>query len=153
MIGSSHWIHVRSGDCRLTEMLACQEAVGDCTPSVWRPGDRPVEQRTPEGARYRFESRISPWQRARERLDELRSLVTLARLLPEELGLAFEFPGPHRGIQTAETIVWAAAGAGGVLARTAHSYPPEGLVVFSATNIRFSNARTGSGRRGLVATH
>ena len=152
VIGSSHWMEVRSGHTRLTEMLACHPAPAGRPAAVWRPGDSAVEQCSRNGGRYRFEARIAPWERIRAEMARLRELVAVASLAPQEVGLAYEFPCPHGGLQRAETLVWAAVTEDGVSARTAHSYPSEGLVVLSATDIRLAAVSRDRLERDLVAS-
>lgn len=119
---------------------------------MWRPGGSPVEARTRTGGLYRFEARIAAWERLRAELAELRELVAVASLVPTEVGLAFEFPCREDGLQRAETLVWAAVTEDGVSARSAHSYPSEGLVVISATDIRLAAAPRDRLERDFVAS-
>ncbi len=138
VIGSSHWMEVRSDGLRVTELLACHEAPDGRQRAVWSPGERPLHVTVREGVRYRFAASVDPLPGASDDLARLRESVGLAALVPCELGLSFEYPGPGPGRVTSETLVWAAVEEDGVLARTAHAYPSEGVVVLSSTEIRLA---------------
>ena len=140
VIGSSHWMEVRAGTFTITEMLACQPVTARRALAVWRPGEAGIDRTLEELARYRFAAEIVSAGEAEAGLIHLRGLIDLAGMLPTEVGLAFEFPTLDSGPFAAETLVWAAATAEGVSARTAHSYPSEGLVVLSRTDILFAPA-------------
>lgn len=152
VIGSSHWMEVRFHGLRVTEMLACHEAPDGLQQAVWRPGERPLEVQVGDGAHYRFAASLDSLPGAGDDLARLRQSVGLAALVPCELGLSFEYPGPGPGRATSETLVWAAVEEDGVLARTAHAYPSEGLVVLSSTVIRLAAGPRGRGRAALPAS-
>ena len=152
VIGSSHWLAVRIGGVGLTEMLACRTAPAAKPLAVWRPGEAAVEFAVKGGARYRFEAEVVPQSQAASQLHRLRELISFATLVPEEVGLQFEFPSPEGEFGSAETLVWAAATAGSVKARTAHCYPSEELVVLSTTEIRRAVATQLLAQRELLAS-
>ena len=152
VIGSSHWMEVRMARVALTEMLACRFAPKGEPLAVWRPGESAVELTVKDGARYRFEAQVVPLQEAAAELCRLRELIGFTALVPSEIGLKFEFPPPEGGSGAAETLVWAAATARGVKARTAHCYPSEELVVLSSTQVRLAAATQPLAERELVAS-
>ncbi len=136
IIGSSHVMEVRGRALALTELLACEAPSRGRPVALWKPGDPVVEYRGIRDARYRFEASLVDWNRSGEQLDFLRYLIDHATGSSSELGLSYRFPDAFDGDRAAETLVWAAATDGGVLARTAHSYPSEALVVLSVTTIQ-----------------
>ena len=153
VIGSSHWMEVRmDGGVALTEVLACQPASAGRTLAVWRPGEAAIESAVRDVARYRFEAQVVSRDLADAELSRLRRLIGFASLVATEVGLAFEFPTAAGGSGTAETLVWAAATAAGVTARTAHSYASEGLVVLSSTEIQLAAANRQRAGYELVAS-
>lgn len=152
VIGSSHWMEVRMGGVALTEMLACRTAPAGEPLAVWRPGEAAVEFTVKGGARYRFEAEVVPRSQAAAELRRLRELIGFANLVPAEVGLRFEFPSPEGESGSAETLVWAAATAGNVKARTAHCYPSEELVVLSTTEIRRAVATQQLAQREILAS-
>lgn len=152
VIGSSHWMEVRTGTLTITEMLACQPASAKSALAVWRPGEAGIEQALEEVARYRFAAQVVSAREAEAGLIHLRELIDLAGMLPTEVGLAFEFPTLDSGPFAAETLVWAAATAEGVSARTAHSYPSEDLVVISRTEIHLAPAARQRATKELAAS-
>ena len=152
VIGSSHWMEVRSGTFAMTEMLACQPAIAKRALAVWRPGEAAIERAVGEVARYRFAAQVVSAGEAEAGLIHLRELIDLAGILRTEVGLAFAFPTLDSGPFAAETLVWAAATAEGVSARTAHSYPSEGLVVLSRTDILLAPAARRPPTKELAAS-
>ncbi len=140
VIGSSHLIEVRRGALALTELLAC-EAPSSAQPLVlWQPGDSAIEYAVRGELRYRFEASVLGRDRSTVELRQLRDLIIGAGRSVSEVGLANRFPSAVDGPSAAETLVWAAARPQGVIARTAHSYPSEGLVVLSSTKIQLAAA-------------
>lgn len=140
VIGSSHVMEVRSGTLALTELLAC-EAPSSAQPlAFWRPGDAAIEYAARGQLRYRFAASVLERNDSSAELSQLRQLVRDAGRSPVEVGLAYRFPSAVNGPWTAETLVWASAKPRGVIARTAHSYPSEGLVVLSSTSIQIAAA-------------
>lgn len=152
VIGSSHWMEVRAPSFAITEMLACQRAPGGRAFAVWRPGEAAIKHELKGGARYRFEAEVVSMEEAEGRLTALRELLDLARMVQSEVGLAFEFPTLETGPCGAETLVWAAVTEEGVTARTSHSYPSEGVVVLSRTDIRLASAACRSLPREFAAS-
>ena len=150
VIGSSHVMEVRSGSLALTELLAC-EAPASAQPLVlWQPGDSAVEYAARGEACYRFDARVLGLEKSAVELGELRGLIRGACLSATEVGLAYRFPSGIDGPWTAETLVWAAAMPEGVMARTAHTYPSEGLVALSWTRIELVAAVRDAGVSGLA---
>ena len=135
VIGSSHVMEVRSGSLALTELLACDAPASAQPLAHWRPGDSAVEYAARGEACYRFDASVLGLKGSSVELGRLRDLISRAGLSPSEIGLAYRFPSGFDGPWTAETLVWAAATSEGVIARTAHTYPSEGLVVLSWTRI------------------
>ena len=152
VIGSSHWMEVRGGTFAITEMLACQPATAKRALALWRPGEAAIERAVEEVARYRFAAEVVSAEEAEAGLIHLRELIDLAGMLRTEVGLAFEFPTLDSGPFAAETLVWAAATAEGVSARTAHSYPSEGLVVLSRTDMLLAPAARQRPTKELAAS-
>lgn len=136
VIGSSHALVIRNGSLVLTELLAC-EAPASAEPLVrWQPGDSAIEYARSDQVRYRFDASVVGLGHAAPELDHLRGLVDHAHLAASEIGLAHRFPSGSEGPWAAETLVWAAASSDGVVSRTAHAYPSEGLLALSWTTIR-----------------
>ena len=140
VIGSSHWIEIRAGELVLTEMLACQPAPAGRPIAVWRPGEAGIDKIVRDAVRYAFDAQVQSRVDATAELVRLREGIDRAHARTAEVGLAFNFPTPDGGGGAAETLIWAAATGSGVAARTAHSYPSEGLVVVSRTEMRLAPA-------------
>ena len=148
VIGASHWMSVRAGEAHLTEMLSCLPVPAGRTIAVWRPGEAAVDHEIRNGGAYRFSAELVGRESAEAYVHCLRGMVAQAATLPSEAGLRFGFPGPADGSPGAETLVWASIVRDGVRARTAHSYPSEGLVVLSSTEILLpARGREGKQRR------
>ena len=148
IIGASHLIEYRIGDEVLTEILACQgKELG-----LWRPGDGPVELDLEPGQQYRFECETRSSSEAQSELARLREPPAPD---DQEFALSFRFPSQHSSAVQAETLVrvrtWPEPP--GLLSRdssrdrptaevrTAHSYPGEGLVILSRSEISFALVR------------
>ncbi len=151
VIGSSHVMEVRGRDLALTELLACEQLSRDGPVATWAPGDPGVEYLGIPNRRYRFEASVTDMRRSSEQIDALRFLIDRAREMPTQLGLSYRFPGGMNGSHAAETLVWAAATEGGVVARTAHSYPSESLVVQSLTTIELAEVAPVDADLGVLA--
>ena len=139
VIGSSHLIEVRLGRTVFTEMLACGPGPSGSVDADLDPGWGAVERVIGNGGCYRFQARTLEWPRPRAELERLRERVCRCAANSSEVGLAYRFPdGAAAGIgeYPPETLVFAAARENTVVARTAHCYPSEGLVVLSASEIR-----------------
>ncbi len=150
VIGSSHVMEVRSGSLALTELLAC-EAPASVQPLVlWQPGDSAVEYAPRGEASYRFDARVLRLEKSVAKLGALRDLIRGAGLSANEVGLAHRFPSGIDGPWAAETLVWAAAKPEGVIARTAHTYPSEGLVALSWSRIELATAARDVEEAGLA---
>lgn len=150
VIGASHLIEVRTGGSVFTEMLACRPAPSAAPAAEVAPGRGEVERTLPCGARYRFRARTVAWPQPQEALERLRERIRRCAAEPSEVGLTYRFPGgPVSADYSAETLVFAAARADAVVARTAHCYPSEGLVVLSSSRIALrpvdSGRRAGEG--------
>ena len=152
VIGSSHWMELRAGDLVLTEMLACQPAPAGRPLEVWRPGEAGIDRIVRSAVRYAFDARVLSRADASAELVRLSNGIGGAHARPAEVGLAFEFPAPDGGECGAETLVWAAVTGSGATVRTAHTYPSEGLVVVSRTEMRLALAgRAATGLAELAA--
>ncbi len=138
IIGSSHVLEVHARDFSLTELLACEPLSRGCPVALWAPGDPVVEYTGIPDARYRFEASVMDSNQSSAELPELRRLIDHAEGKPHELGLSYRFPGAGGQGSVAETLVWATAIDGAVVARTAHSYPSEALVVMSLSEIQLA---------------
>ena len=151
VIGASHVMEVRSGSLALTELLACA-APEDAQPLAWwQPGDSAVEYAAHDAVRYRFDAQVMDLERARATVRQLRGMIRRADRSPSEIGLAHGFPSGSNGLWTAEPLVWAAVRLGGVVARTAHSYPSEGLVALSESSIVLPSREKAAQRALAVA--
>ncbi len=139
IIGASHLIEYRVGDEVLTEVLACQSTE---QPGLWRPGDGAVELDLRSERTYRFNCQTATLDSAELALAALRQQP--ARPSPSEFSISFEFPSAQGSDLQAETIV--AARFDGprrsATIRTAHSYPGEGLVVLSQSEVCPALVRT-----------
>ena len=150
VIGTSHVMEVRSGSLALTELLACDAPASTRPVVLWQPGDSAVEYVGRGDACYRFDANVLGLERSADELSQLRKLIRGARMSSTEVGLAYRFPSGIDGPWTAETLVWAAAMPGGVVARTAHTYPSEGLVALSRTRIELVVAARDGEEAGLA---
>ncbi len=150
VIGSSHLIEVSAGGMVFTELLACRPAPAAVPDAEVAPGPGRVERVLANGGRYRFDGRTVAWPQPRLDLDRLRDRIRGSQSDPGAVGLAYRFPGSAGGVDyAAETLVFAAARSRGVVARTAHCYPAEGLVVLSSSEITFLADRSaGKGHSG-----
>jgi len=142
IIGASHLIEYRVGDQILTEILACQGA----DDGLWRPGDGPVELDLQLGRKYHFECET---RSANESQSELTLLRKPLECSASQFALSFRFPSEHSSAVQAETLVrvrtWreplglpsrdTVESRPAAEIRTAHSYPGEGLVVFTRSAI------------------
>lgn len=135
VIGASHVMEVRRSSLALTELLACDAPPAAQPLVLWQPGDTAVEYAGWNSLSYRFEASVLELDNAGDQLPDLRDLIRHANQSRSQIGLAFRFPSRVDGPWTAETLVWAAVHPEGVTARTAHSYPSEGLVAISSTTI------------------
>lgn len=152
VIGSSHALVIRNGSLVLTELLAC-EAPASAEPLVrWQPGDSAIEYAGGDRIRYRFDASVVSLGQAAPELDHLRGLVDHAHLAASEIGLAHRFPSGSEGPWAAETLVWAAASSNGVVSRTAHAYPSEGLLALSRTTIRLPAVQQHGRSTGLAVS-
>lgn len=140
VIGSSHVMEVRAQDFSLTELLACQAPANGHAAAFWKPGDPQVEYVGGGEVRYCFDARMVAWPRARGELAILRGLIERSVEVRSELGLSCQFPVVRDGHHAAETLVWAAVTGQRVVARTAHSYPSESLVVLSTTAVHLTRS-------------
>lgn len=151
VIGASHVMEVRSGSLALTELLACAAPENAQPVAWWQPGDSAVEYAAHDAVRYRFHAEVMDLEGVRATLRQLRRMIRRADRSPTEIGLAHRFPSGSNGPWTAETLVWAAARPGGVTARTAHSYPSEGLVALSESSVVLPSREKAAERSFAVA--
>ncbi len=151
VIGSSHMMQIRAGALSLTELLACEAPPAGRLLALWQPGDSALDYIAGKGIRYRFEARVLDLERSAVELAQLRGLTKRAERFRAQLGLTYRFPASVRVAGAPETLVWAAAEPRGVIARTAHSYPSEGLVVFSATTVRVAASARDRAEHGVLA--
>ncbi len=142
IIGASHLIEYRIGDQVLTEILACQGS----DDGLWRPGDGPVELELQPGRQYHFECET---RTASESQSELTLLRKPLECSVSQFALSFRFPSQHSSAVQAETLVrvrtWreplglpsrdSLRDRPAAEVQTAHSYPGEGLVVFTRSAV------------------
>ncbi len=140
VIGASHLLEIRTPDWTLTEVLACRGAAAGRPLAMWRPGDAGVDLELREGDRYRFEARLAAWREALPEVARLRQRIDAAARSAAQIGLRYRFPSAAGGASTPETLVWVTAHPRGVTAATAHSYPSEGLVALSLTEMTLESA-------------
>ena len=110
-----------------------------------------------DGIDYCFSSEVGDLSAGAADLARLESKVQAACRRPGEIGLAHTFPSaplpgtlPRTGgsINVPKTVVWVGLDPDErrVRVETAHCYPNEQAIVFSATRIEISCPRTASGR-------
>lgn len=166
IIGASHLLRVElPGPVRFHEVLACADVEAGSSRVFHAPvGELPgsVELDIGGGASYRFRPWLATSSQGQSRLRALEERIRRVRHASPaggELGLWLEFPDspstraagswqPDRGDEAPRTLLWLGVDSrdGKVRVETAHSYPNEGRVVFSETQLSLEPEREGAGR-------
>ena len=149
IIGASHVLEIqRRDEPPLHEVFACTDVRDDTRLQRLYSGavqelPAAIECAPAAGFGYRFSSRVTDTEGAREALASLEARIarTVAGGQPGELGLAHVFPALPGG-QAPKTLVWVSldAAARRVRVETAHCYPNEGMIVFSETRVDAASA-------------
>lgn len=141
IIGASHVLRLSSKRSRmLHEVLACTDVQARSRPLF----SGSVEELPPSlqlcvggGVSYHFESRVSDSLQGARGLAALERRIAVAAARPDEIGLCHRFPRPSGAVGAPVTLVHVSDGGAvlGLRVTTAHSYPNDGAIVFSHTQL------------------
>lgn len=142
VIGASHFVsYLIDGKGVLNEVFACMElnpsAKAHCGPLGEISGS--VDLSFPSfGVKYRFVPLVKGWEKAQVYLQKIEHKIAKINetKLENSLGLRFDFPANKEG-RVPKTLVWVnQSSESEVTVETVHSYPHEGLVVFTRSNMQ-----------------
>lgn len=144
IIGASHVFALRHPSLpELHEVLACRKLEPTPVPVQQLYSGRvdevpgQLECAPADGFVYRFRPQVADFAAGSRALADLESRVRSAARKPGEIGLAYAFPAPREASVTLcpKTVVWVGVDADEreIRVETAHCYPNEQTIVFSAT--------------------